>query len=153
MWVKLLSGISIHRKCAVEGDFNTSPGFLSQIRGESIMLADVCTENLRERGIWPTILPVFCLFVLFLVKHHNFLNFFQYFFCRWFLQYNCFVMLCYSLLYNEVNQLYVYIYTHLIFSNAELGAEMGESQGSKKMEHMKLSLSAFLVHRTFQHVP
>ena len=62
-------------------------------------------------------------------------------------------MLCYSLLYNEVNQLYVYVYTHPIFSNAELGAEMGESQGSKKMEHMKFSLSAFLVHRTFQHVP
>lgn len=71
--MKLLSGILIHRKCAIEGDLNSSPGFLSQIRGGSIMLADVCTENLRERGIWPMILPVFCLFVLFLVKHHNFL--------------------------------------------------------------------------------
>ena len=64
-----------------------------------------------------------------------------------------FVMLCYSLLYNEMNQLYVYIYIHPIFSNAELGAEMGESQESKKMGQMKFSLSAFLVHRTSQHVP
>jgi len=62
-------------------------------------------------------------------------------------------MLYYSLLYNEVNQLYVYIYTHPIFSNAELGDEMGESQRSKKMGQMKFSLSAFLVYRTSQNVP
>ena len=29
------------------------------------------------------------------------------------LEYNCFTMLCYFLLYNKVNQLYVYIYPHI----------------------------------------
>ena len=29
------------------------------------------------------------------------------------LEYNCFAMVCYFLLYNKVNQLYVYIYLHI----------------------------------------
>ena len=29
------------------------------------------------------------------------------------LEYNCFTMVCYFLLYNKVNQLYTYIYPHL----------------------------------------
>ena len=35
------------------------------------------------------------------------------FFLTSLLEYNCFKMLCYFLLYNEVNQLYVYIYPHI----------------------------------------
>ena len=29
------------------------------------------------------------------------------------LEYNCFTMVCYFLLYNKVNQLYIYIYPHI----------------------------------------
>ena len=35
------------------------------------------------------------------------------FFLTSLLEYNCFTMLCYFLLYNKVNQLYVYIYPHI----------------------------------------
>ena len=38
---------------------------------------------------------------------------FFFFFLTSLLEYNCFTMLCYLLLYNKVNQLYVYIYPHM----------------------------------------
>ena len=36
-----------------------------------------------------------------------------FFFLTSLLEYNCFTLLCWLLLYNEVNQLYVYIYPHI----------------------------------------
>ena len=36
-----------------------------------------------------------------------------FFFLTSLLDYNCFAMLCYFLLYNKVNQLYAYIYPHI----------------------------------------
>ena len=36
-----------------------------------------------------------------------------FFFLTSLLEYNCFTMLCYFLLYNKVNQLYIYIYPHI----------------------------------------
>ena len=36
-----------------------------------------------------------------------------FFFLTFLLEYNCFTMLCYFLLYNKVNQLYIYIYPHI----------------------------------------
>ena len=37
----------------------------------------------------------------------------QYFFLTSLLEYNCFTMVCQFLLYNKVNQLYIYIYPHI----------------------------------------
>ena len=37
------------------------------------------------------------------------------FFLTSLLEYNCFTMVCYFLLYNKVNQLYVYVYPHISF--------------------------------------
>ena len=38
---------------------------------------------------------------------------FAYFFLTYLLEYNCFTMMCQFLLYNKVNQLYIYIYHHI----------------------------------------
>ena len=37
----------------------------------------------------------------------------RFFFLTSVLEYNCFTMVCYFLLYNKVNQLYIYIYPHI----------------------------------------
>ena len=54
MLVKLSRGILIHRKCAVEGDLNAPPGFLSQLGSGGIMLmkfaVHLATERLGGRG-------------------------------------------------------------------------------------------------------
>ena len=39
--------------------------------------------------------------------------FFVFFFLTSLLEYNCFTMVCYFLLYNKVNQLYIYICSHI----------------------------------------
>ena len=51
---------------------------------------------------------VVCLFIFFIVSFvpQNF------FFLTSLLEYNCFIVLCQFLLYNKVNQLYIYIYPH-----------------------------------------
>ena len=37
----------------------------------------------------------------------------SFFFLTSLFEYNCFTMVCYFLLYNKVNQLYIYIYPHI----------------------------------------
>ena len=44
---------------------------------------------------------------------HFVLSVFLFFFLTSLLEYNCFTMVCYFLLYNKVNQLYIYICSHI----------------------------------------
>ena len=54
-----------------------------------------------------------CVCVCICVYIYIFWYFFLFSFLTSLLEYNCFAMVCYFLLYNKVNQLYVYIYLHI----------------------------------------
>ena len=54
------------------------------------------------------------LYRYFLVKNHFFLwLFFSFLFLTSLLEYNCFKMVCYFLLYNKVKQFYIYICSNI----------------------------------------
>ena len=54
-----------------------------------------------------------CIYFLLVSFTMSFLSLILFFFLNSLLEYNCFTLLCQFLLYNKVNQLYVYIYPHI----------------------------------------
>ena len=75
--------------------------------------------GLLMRPLWGCSITTFACFLTVLSIMHSF--FIQkkknikclYFFLTSLLEYNCFTMVCYFLLYNKVNQPYIYVYTHI----------------------------------------
>ena len=70
---------------------------------------DYTRNDLNQKELWNNSQG---LFFLFRLCYNHFLSFFLSFLTS-LLEYNCFTMVCQFLLYNKVNQLYIYIYPHI----------------------------------------
>ena len=72
-----------------------------------------CSLTLSQLTLPPPCPQVHSLVGLCLYSHLVPRFFMTFFFLTSLLEYNCFTMVCYFLLYNKVNQLYIYIYPRI----------------------------------------